>query len=88
MLPLQTQSRRLLRFAKQPGGDVAHVGFLELVVLATHLINPDVFKRGDDVLDVEAHGDKAVDELLVVAVVSTSVSQYSCKGSSKHTPLA
>jgi hypothetical protein len=65
-----------LSLAEEASGDVAHVGLLQLVVLATHLIDADIFEGGDDSLDVKAHGDETVDELFVVSVVSAVRSVY------------
>ena len=58
-----------LRLAEETRSDVAHVGLFELVVLATHLIDADIVERRDDLLYIEAHSDKAVNEVLVVTLV-------------------
>lgn len=61
-----------LRLAKQTSGDVAHVSLFQLVVFAAHLVDTDILERSDDCFDIETHGDKTVDEVLVVTVVSAS----------------
>ena len=61
-----------LCLAEQPCSDVAHVRLFELVVLATIAVDADVFESVDDGLNIEAHSDEAVYEILVVAVVSVS----------------
>ena len=58
------------RFSEQPGGDVAHVSLFELVVLTFILINPNELEGGNDAVDIEAHVDESVDEILVVALVA------------------
>lgn len=64
---------KCLRLAKETGGDIAHVSLLQLVVLATHFVNADVFECGYYGFYVEAHSDESIDELLVVSVVSASI---------------
>jgi hypothetical protein len=63
-----------LRLSEQASCDVAHVRLFQLVVFATVTVDTDVFERGDHGLDVETHGDEAVYEIFVVAVVPSSVS--------------
>lgn len=59
----------ILSLAKEARSDVAHICLLQFVILATHPIDADVLERGDDSFDIESHGDEAVDQLLVVALV-------------------
>jgi hypothetical protein len=80
-------SAKCLRLAKETSSDIAHISLLEFVVLATHLVDADVLECGDDSLDIEAHGDEAVDELLVVSVVSTCILAQIC-GVGLHTYAA
>lgn len=63
-----------LRLVEQPGRDVAHVGFLELVVLAAHFVDADVLEGADNAFYVEAHSDEAVNEIFVVPVIAVSIS--------------
>lgn len=58
-----------LGLAKQPCRDVTHVRLLELIIFAVHAVNAYILEGSNDLRDIEAHGNEAVDEILVVATV-------------------
>lgn len=60
----------VLRLSEQTRRNVTHVCFFEDVVLAIVLVDADKLKGLDHAVDVETHVNEAVDEFLVVAVVS------------------
>lgn len=62
--------KELLRLAEQARSDIAHICLLQFVVFATHLIDADKLECAYDGLDVKTHGDKAIDELLIVTVIT------------------
>lgn len=67
-------SVKILRLAKESGCNVSHVGFLKLVVLAVVPVDIDVVECLDYSIDVETHVDKAVNQVLVVPLVSIHTS--------------
>lgn len=56
--------------AEEAGGDVAHVCLLHLVVVAAVAVDTHILECFHDSVEVEAHIDEAVDEVLVPALVS------------------
>ncbi len=56
-------------FPKQPSGDITHICFLQLVVLAPITVDTHEDERIDYGIDVETHVDESVDQILVVALV-------------------
>jgi hypothetical protein len=71
--------------AEKSRGDVAHVRLFELVVLAVHAVDTDVFECSDDGWDVEAHGDESVNEVFVIPVIPGSWSAYAIQLSIRDT---
>lgn len=65
---------KTLRLAEKSGCNVPHVGFLKLVVLAVVPVDIDVVECLDYPIDVETHVDKAVNQVLVVPLVSIHTS--------------
>ena len=69
-LPLPFPSSCL---AQKSGGDVAHVSLLQSIVHAIILVNADIVKSLDHIVEVEAHVDETVNEILVPALVSAII---------------
>ena len=58
-----------LLLAKESGGDISHVSFLQLVVLATVLIDANVIERLHHSVHVKSHVDEAIDQIFAVALI-------------------
>lgn len=62
------------RLAKQSSRDITHVCFLELIIFPIISVDVDVVKCLDHSINVEAHVNKAVNQILVIALVSGHIS--------------
>jgi hypothetical protein len=69
-------SLRQLCLTKEPGCDVTHVSFLELVVLAVHAIDANILERSYYGRDVEAHIAEPFDEVFVETAIARGSQQY------------
>jgi len=58
------------RLSQQSCCDIPHICFLKFVVLAIISINIDIIEGVNNTIDVETHVHEAVDQILVVALVS------------------
>jgi len=67
-----------LRLTQQPCSDVPNVGFLQLIVLSIIGIDAHVVKGRDHAVEIEAHKDKSIDHLLVIATVPVDVNVSKC----------
>lgn len=63
---------RVSLFAQEAGGNVAHVCFLHLVIIATVAVDTHILEGLHDGIEIEAHVDEAVDEVLVPALIPNS----------------
>lgn len=62
------------RLAKQSSRDIPHVCFLELIILPIISVDVDVVECLHNSINVEAHVNKAVNQIFVIALVSGYIS--------------